>query len=744
MVAKKLSFIITAILLSFFWFWTNPTPKDQGTIKVFDKNGQLLHQFSEDFGYQQSAPLRDLPQNLQDAVIVTEDQRFWFHPGIDPLAIFRALYTNLKKGEIFSGASTIPQQLVRFTVIHPNQPAKFNLIRKIRESLMAIRLTLTTKKSKVLEMYLNRMHFGRQTYGVKAASQIYFGKPVNQISLSEAALLAALISNPTAFDPLEHPENATTRRNQVLKHLFAAHKITAETYQRAQSEPLPEEINQPEFIAPHAVYQSFQEAKKLIKNLSQDIEIYTTLDANWYSTVKQIANTKIAGLKDEHDVTNAAVVIIQNDTGEILTLLGSLNYFDAEIGGQNDMSLALRQPGSALKPITYAAAFEKGIATPATLIEDIQKTYLTKTGEGFIPHNYDGRYRGPVLVREALASSYNLPAVEMLDRVGIDNFLSLAHRLGITSMQQTDRYDLALTLGGGEINLLELTNAYASLARDGHWLPTNLIKNIKRNGVAIYQQPQPTPTSVLDPKVAWLITDILSDSKARIPTFGEKNSLVLSNKAAVKTGTTTDWHDNWTIGYTKDYTVGVWIGNADNHPMKNITGVTGAAPIWHDIFEQLLTFNEYTPFTQPEGIVTEEVCSWDGLLPNSDCNEKYLEVFISGSEPNTTTILTKKTASGDPAITILSPKAKAIYEIGSLPGQKLSLEITPSEKISAITWTVDGQKLPAQNCPAKLSCSWQPTFGPHVLNALVVTSDSTFNLGPVPFSVVEYNSDMKD
>lgn len=441
-------------------------------------------------------------------------------------------------------------------------------------------------------------------------------------------------------------------------------------------------------------------------------------------------------------MTNAAVVILENSSGKILSLLGSVDYFDDSIQGKNNMATAIRQPGSSIKPVTYAAAFRKGIATPATPIDDVPKVYFTKKGEGFLPHNYDGIYRGRVLAREALASSYNLPAVEMLDRVGIDEFLNLSYQMGITSMKETENYDLALTLGGGSVSLQELTNLYATFAREGKWIPTRLIsKVIGDNGKVLYESTTVEPKRVLDAKVAWLITDILSDKKARIPTFGEKNALVLTKPAAVKTGTTTDWHDNWTIGYTPDYTVGVWVGNSDNHPMKQISGVTGAAPIWNQIFEELLKFNDSSKFVRPDGISEAEICAWDGLLANDFCTERYKEVFIEGTEPKEVSALRQKPNFAQGVVQIISPRQGATFEKGVAKDEAIIFEISHVPNLESLEWELDGNKIACRKV-TQFTCAWTPTVGEHEVKAIAINENGEMPLTPVNFKVLEYKEGM--
>jgi len=742
---KTILSLIIGILIIFLYLWTDPTPNIKGTIKIYDNNDALLYESSTGVGHQEFTSIDKIPKELKDAVILTEDKRFWYHAGVDPQAIARAIFQNIQKGEIVSGASTIPQQVVRFSVISPQKSPKLSLVRKTREILMAVRLSYTTPKEKVLERYLNVMHFGRDIYGIGAASRVYFGKDIESISLAQSALLAGMIANPSKYDPINNPENSNTRRNSILEKMFEEKLIDSERLERAKAEELPSSIYEPSLIAPHAVRMVLDELKQLNVSSAGGISAYTTIDSGWYELIKNIAKRHVEALRLKHDLTNAAVVVLENGSGNILAILGSIDYFNEEIQGQNNMALALRQPGSAMKPVTYASAFEKGIATPATAIEDIPKVYTTKKGEGFLPNNYDGRYRGIVLAREALASSYNLPAVEMLSRVGIESFLDLSHKMGLGSMQRVEKYDLALTLGGGEVNLLELSNLYATFARGGIYIPTRLIKKVENDdGKVIFETEKIEQKRVLDEKVAWLITDILKDKRARIPTFGEKNPLVLSVPAAVKTGTTTDWHDNWTIGYTKDFTVGVWVGNADNHPMRNISGITGAAPIWNQTFEQIIKFNKVGSFIEPEGLRRVEICTWDGLLPTNTCTQRYAELFIPGTEPTSYTTLTARPEYFEGyAVQIISPLMNRVYEIGVKENESIVFELTPNKDLISVLWELDGKKLDEGDCGGFVrNCRWTPKLGEHILKSSVeVTGKGKIDLTPVHFTVLEYKED---
>jgi len=584
----------------------------------------------------------------------------------------------------------------------------------------------------------------------------------------------------------------------MAKHGF----ISQEKAEEAKQEELALTKKSINIKAPHFVHYVLQELDTLGIKTGQGINIYTTFDYPTFSLSENIAKIWVERLKDQHDLSNASLVLIKNDTGEIVDMLGGIDYFDATHSGQVNMTTALRQPGSTLKPVTYAAAFMQDY-TPATLIYDVKKVYKTKNGEGFTPNNYDGRYHGLVLAREALASSLNLPAVDMLDRIGVGSFLKVAKDLGIATFTQEDRYDLSITLGGGEIKLLELTNLFASFARGGEYVePYAIQKIVTDNGKILYEHQTELGKQVLGDKgkqIAYLISNILSDPKARIPGFSEKNPLVLSHPAAVKTGTTTDWHDNWTVGYTPSYTVGVWVGNNDNHPMRDITGVVGAAPIWNQFFEEFLKDKPTEQFIRPEGIKEVEICAISGNLPDGLCPEKTSELFLEGTEPKETSTLYKEVLIdkrngllagnfcpkqfveekvfidypsevytwaiqenleviprqssplcssnqqflGSSYLGITYPKEKTIFETAPqlVNNEAVVFEVNVSPNISKVLWYVDG-KLIEEATDFPYSASWKPQVGKHTITAYGVTrSNEKIKSEDVGFSVVEFKED---
>lgn len=793
---------IIVLMILFVGYWTWPRFDQSGTIKIWDRNNTLLYESAGGIGKKIPIAYNDLPEHLINAAVASEDITFWTNPGIDLKAIARSAFINIKEGEIVSGASTITQQLARASIISPQKIPSRSIVRKIREVLIALRVTASYSKKDILTMYFNQMYFGNLAYGIQAASMTYFDKDTSQLSLAESALLVGLLSSPDKRNPFISLDEAKKEQAQVLDLMVKHRFISKENAEEAKHEELAIAKRKSNIKAPHFVHYVLQELDEFGIKDNEGLNIYTTLDYPTFNLSENIAKIWVARLKDQHDLSNAALVLINNGSREIINMLGGIDYFDATNSGQVNMTTALRQPGSALKPVTYAAAFMQGY-TPATLIYDVKKVYRTKKGEGFTPNNYDGRYHGLVLAREALASSLNLPAVEMLDRIGINSFLKVARDLGITTFTQEDRYDLSLTLGGGEVKLLELTNVFAGFARNGEYKESYAIQKIVTdNGKVLYSHQDKQGVQVLGQngqQVAYLISKILSDPKARIPGFSEKNPLVLSQPAAVKTGTTTDWHDNWTVGYTPSYTVGVWVGNNNNHPMREITGVVGAAPIWNQFFEEFLKGKPIEKFARPERIKEMEVCAISGGLPDGLCPEKTNEIFIEGTEPKEASKLHNKVLidkrngllvdascpknnviekvfidyppevyswaiqenleviprqpsplcdsshqfSGNSYLEITYPKEKAIFETAPLivDNERVVFEINVSADIDRVFWYLDG-KLLKETATFPFSASWKPQVGKHTISAYGVTrNNEKIKSEDINFSVVGFKEE---
>ncbi len=609
--------------------------------RITDRQGRVLAEVLDPRqGRRTRVALGDLPPHVVNAVLAVEDAGFRTHPGVDVRSIARAVVQSIVAHEIQSGASTITQQLARDVLMSPEEREQRTLLRKAREMLLALRVERAYDKDTLLEVYLNEVYFGQMAYGIEAAAQTYFGVPARDLDLAQAALLAGLIQAPAAYNPLVAPEAARARQGEVLALMVKNGMVSADEVRLAEGEALQFTGGTPAFRAPHfTVY---------VRNLLEErygadlvngggLQVTTTLDLDLQEMAEATARRYVAQLSEnrpnepDHHVGGAAVVALDPATGQILDMVGSPDYWQPRDGAVN-VALAQRQPGSAIKVVTYAAAFAHGL-TPATVINDVPTSFQTQEHEPYLPRNYDQVWHGPLTLRRALATSSNMVAVKVLDRIGIDAFKETAHALGLYGFD--DHQGLALTLGAGEVRLLDLTAAYATFAAEGVRRPPNAILEVRDAEGQVLERWEPTEgVQAVSPQVAYLITDILADDGARIGAFGEESALHLSRPAAAKTGTTTDFRDNWTVGYTPELVVGVWVGNPDGTPMVRSSGITGAGPIWHDIMEAALRGQPVHAFRQPLGIVTAQICEASGLLVTPLCQRQRQEIFIAGAEPH--------------------------------------------------------------------------------------------------------------
>jgi penicillin-binding protein 1C len=648
------------IALGGFWAWlTWDLPSidriDAGlalpSTRIYDRHGRLLYEIipqAETGGRNTVIPLADIPLACRQAVIATEDLNYYAHPGIDVIGIIRAAWINLQGGETLAGGSTITQQVARILLLDPEQRAERTLRRKLREMILAVQLAARYSKDDVLALYLNQAYFGNLAYGIQAAARAYFGIDASALSLAQCALLTGLLQSPARYDPLTAPEAAAERQAVVLRLMRDAGFITADQMARAQAEDLAFASVRFPIEAPHFVMAVIRQLERDYGEAmrTRGLVVTTTLDLDWQRAGETIIRRQLDALnhpppgRAPANAHNAALVALDPLTGQILTLIGSPDYFDESIDGAVNAALAPRQPGSALKPFTYAAAFDPTRPdpwTPATMVLDVETPFVTRRLESYTPANFGLVEHGPVSVREALASSFNIPAVIALDHIGVPALVELATNAGITTLARNPNLDLAVTLGGGEVRLLDLTAAYGIFATGGYRVqPAYLLRVETADGQPLYEWRPPTERlRVIDERVAYLITDILSDDAARIPGFGRNSALNIGQPAAAKTGTTTDFRDNWIVGYTPDLIVGVWVGNADNTPMQGVTGVSGAAPIWNRFMRAALAGRPEQNFTMPPGIIRMDVCSPSGLLPTPQCQRIRTEVFIEGTQPTT-------------------------------------------------------------------------------------------------------------
>ncbi|MHB0859466.1 MAG: transglycosylase domain-containing protein, partial [Anaerolineae bacterium] len=599
--------------------------------KIMDRNGVLLFEvFDPTGGRRTIVHYHDIPSVAIQATVATEDRTFFYNPGVNPYAIVRAVTMNLKEGEVVSGASTITQQLVKNLFLTREQ----TMTRKVQEAILATEVTRRYSKPEILEVYLNEVYYGNLAYGIGAAAETYFGKKVSALTLSEAALLAGFIQSPAFYDPYVNPDDALARRDTVLRLMAANGYITPEQAQEASHEPLGVIPQSFTMEAPHMVMDVRQELERRYGTemlYKGGLHVYTTLDLGLQHEAERVATEQIAALS-ANGASNAALVAMDPTNGDILAMLGSVDFYDREFGGQVNVARRLRQPGSTIKPFTYLAAMERGW-TAATMLMDVAQAFPDGANPPYRPTNYDLKEYGPVSLRSALACSRNIPAVSTLHQIGLPALLEVSRRLGIVSLDRSD-YGLSLTLGGGEVTLVEMTGAYGALANNGRRVAPRMILRIEdQDGNLLWEEPAGDNAQVVDPRLAYLLTDILADDEARIPSFGQNSPLKLSFAAAAKTGTTNDYRDSWTVGYTPNLVTGVWVGNNDNREMDRLSGSRGAALIWHDFMESVLAAKPAEEFHRPDGIVEVEVCPISGLKRTDRCPPGRHELFPSDKVP---------------------------------------------------------------------------------------------------------------
>lgn len=627
-----------------FVFKDLPSPQDLVrreqivTTRILDRNDELLFRVYEDEN-RTLVSLEEIPTHTIQATIAIEDQDFYQHRGFSVRGITRAAIANAQ-GKPVQGGSTITQQLVKNRLLSPERTIR----RKVRELLLSVLVEGTYTKDQILEMYLNQVAYGGATYGIEEAAQTYFGKPVNQLSLAESAMLAGLPAAPSAYNPFgPAPELAYARQREVLRRMVEEEFITQELATIAEQEQLAFRNNVIDIQAPHFV---MYVRKLLAEQYGEDLvsqgglEVRTTLDLPLQNEAQNIVSEEVAAL-ERLRVSNGAALVTNPQTGEILAMVGSKNYFDFKNDGQVNVTLRPRQPGSSIKPLTYAIAMERG-KNPYSIINDSPITYDIPGSRPYSPRNYDGTFHGRVTLREALASSYNIPAVKLLAEVGVTTMIDTAEAIGISTWKDRSRFGLSLTLGGGEVLMTELSQIYGTFANDGYTEPLNPILEIKDSAGTVLYRNECALNGIncvkernIDPRVAYQITDILSDNRARTPAFGPQSVLnIPDQQVAVKTGTTNNLRDNWTIGYTSDILVAVWVGNNDNTSMSYVaSGITGASPIWNNIIR--LTLDEENPhtFDVPEGLVKVEICERTGTLTCAGCPRTVEAYYVPGTEP---------------------------------------------------------------------------------------------------------------
>lgn len=618
--------------------------------RIYDRNGSLLYEIrppGEYGGLNSTIALTDIPDHCKNAIIATEDANYYYHPGVDIVGMARALWINIRGGEVLAGGSTITQQTARLLLLDPANRLERTLQRKLKEMVLALQLQTAYSKDQILELYLNQNYFGNLAYGIEGASRTYFAKSAESLSLAECALLAGLMQNPTYYDPFINLENAKTRQQIVLGLMVQNNTITQTQADSAFGDELQFAATRFPIQAPHAVMAVWEILERQYPEAlyTRGLDVITTIDLNWQNSAQTIMQRQLDAINHPvllnrvpANANNGALVAIDPYTGQIRVLLGSPNYFDEGIDGALNAAYAYRQPGSALKPFTYAAAMNPNLPNPltaASMMLDIKTPFVTRRLESYVPANYGLVEHGPVSLRESLASSYNIPAVQALEHIGLQAMVTLSADAGMDNLINNTSVDLSITLGGGEVRLIDLVQAYSIFPNGGYHITPSLITTITTaDGETLFQwEALHLEEQLLDERVAFLITDILSDNYARMGGFGLNSALNIGKPAASKTGTTTDLRDNWIVGYTPNLVVGVWVGNADNTPMVESTGVTGAAPIWNQFMREVLLGQPELSFERPEGLVRTEVCHISGLLPTPACTQRRMEWFIEGTAP---------------------------------------------------------------------------------------------------------------
>jgi penicillin-binding protein 1C len=640
------------------------------TTRILDRNGNLLYEILDpNAGRRTYVPLERISPYVIAATIATEDKEFYNHPGFDPFGILRAFWQNYTNQEIVSGASTITQQLARNLLMSAEERSQRTYERKAREIVLAAEITRKFTKDEIMELYVNENYYGNLAYGIEAAAETYFNTTADKLTLGQAAFLAGLPQAPSVYDIFTNREDTLHRLEQVIVLMYQYNQekgcievsnnvqpvcvdSVAATEAVQQISNYPFEYRDDVMRYPHWVnyVRSLLESQFDAQTIYRSgFTVYTTLDPGLQDQAERIVAGQVAQLQD-HRVSDGALVAIQPNTGEILAMVGSADFYNEAISGQVNMAISPRQPGSSIKPLTYVAAFEKGW-TPSTLIWDVETSFPPSgdpndpRGNSYTPVNYDERFHGPVTVRSALANSYNIPAVKALEFVGLydnpatpeeEGLIAFARRLGIDTLTRDD-YGLSLTLGGGDVSLLQMTSAFSTFANGGRWVPPVAITRIEDyQGNLVYQHTPSQGEQVVRVEHAYLISSILSDNTARAPMFGPNSVLNLPFQVAAKTGTTNEFRDNWTIGYTPDISVGVWVGNADYTPMVNTTGLTGAAPIWAEFMQlsiQQLTGGNASTFVRPAGVVERVICSVSGTEPSEWCPSQRSENFSYDQSP---------------------------------------------------------------------------------------------------------------
>jgi len=639
-----LGLLIAGILVItvLFAYYANELPSPDKVVrregfatKIFDRKGKLLYDVFSD---EKRTPveLTAIPLTLQQATVAIEDKTFYKHKGFDPLTPLRIVWNIVTKRRLVGG-STLTQQLVKTVLLTPERTP----IRKLKEFVLSLQVESKYSKDEILQMYLNEVPYGGSAYGVEAASETYFGKPISQVNLSEAVILAGLPQSPTYYSPLSG-KHYIGRAEEVLRRMKEDGYITSAVEQETKKQlPNVEIASQSGTLnAPHFVfYVKDLLSEKYGQSVVEEggLNVYTTLDLEIQEAAQKIVTEEVNKVKFLN-ITNGAAMVIDPQNGQILAMVGSRNWGDPDYDGKYNVTTAQRQPGSTIKPVTYLSALRKGY-TAATMLMDVKTSFPGGDKPEYVPENYDGKFRGPVLVRSALANSLNIPAVKMLAMVGIKDMLQMAYDMGMTTLQPTTDFlkkvGLSVTLGSGDVRMIDIASAYSAFANGGKKVdPVAIIKVTDNSGKILEEWKDGPKKQVISPEEAYIISSILADPVARSITFGLRSQLEIPNKTvSVKTGTTNDKRDNWTIGWTPSVLTSVWVGNNNNSEMKQVaSGVTGASPIWRRIMDAVLKGKPNEQIATPSGIIEMDIDKISGYAAH-DGFEAKKEFFIRGTEP---------------------------------------------------------------------------------------------------------------
>lgn len=639
------------IILFFLFIFLKdlPSPANLGkpsaypiSTKILDRNGNLLYKIYAD---QNRTPIKlnDLPQYLKQATIAIEDKNFYRHHGFDTGGLIRAGWKTLT-GQRLEGGSTITQQLVKVALLTPER----TISRKVKEAILTIATEILYSKNQILEMYLNHIPYGGTAYGIESAAHRFFNKNASDLTLSESALLVGLPQAPSRYSPFGNPDSARDRQSLVLGRMVEDKYLTSEVAIAAKNEELHYADAGVDISAPHFVMYVRQilEEKYGVQVVEQGgLQVTTTLDLELQNAAQASLSAELTTLK-KLKISNGAALVTNPSTGEILTMIGSKDYFSEDIDGKVNVTTRARQPGSSIKPLNYALGIETKVITPSTMLLDTPICFDVPGQPDYCPKNYDNTFRGLTQIRFALGNSYNIPAVKVLSLNSVEGFISFARKLGITSWSDPSLYGLSLTLGGGEVTMLDMATAFGVFANQGVKVPLQAVLKVVDSSGKILEEYVPADgirngEKVLSEETAFLISHILSDNNARSGAFGTNSVLNVPGKTvSVKTGTTNNLRDNWTIGYTPTLLVATWVGNNDNSPMSYVaSGVTGASPIWQKIMKYGLRDIKTEGLVKPESIEGASVCSNSGTLPTPEnpCDTRY-EYFLPGTVPTVSNI----------------------------------------------------------------------------------------------------------